>query len=65
MHRREVAVDEVPALLSEVMRDVDGFTSVCAIGEDENLRDEGVTAASECWGTVDDGGAFSGSVAAC
>ena len=40
--RREVAVDEVPALLySEVMRDVDLFTSVCAIGEDENWRDEG------------------------
>jgi len=34
--RREVAVDEVPAVLySEVMRDVDLFTSVCAIGEDE------------------------------
>jgi Domain of unknown function (DUF4132) len=40
--RREVAVDEVPALLySEVMRDVDLFTSVCAIGEDENWRDQG------------------------
>ena len=40
--RREVAVDEVPALLySEVMRDVDLFTTVCAIGEDENWRDEG------------------------
>ena len=40
--RREIAVDEVPALLySEVMRDVDLFTSACAIGEDENWRDEG------------------------
>lgn len=40
--RREIAVDEVPAMLySEVMRDVDLFTSVCAIGEDENWRDEG------------------------
>jgi hypothetical protein len=40
--RRKVAVDEVPALLySEVMRDVDLFTSVSAIGEDENWRDEG------------------------
>ena len=40
--RREVAVDEVPAMLySEVMRDVDLFTTVCAIGEDENWRDEG------------------------
>jgi hypothetical protein len=40
--RHEIAVDEVPAMLySEVMRDVDLFTSVCAIGEDENWRDEG------------------------
>src|SRR5262249_41200540 len=39
---REVGVDEVPALLySEVMRDVDLFTTVCAIGEDENWHDEG------------------------
>ena len=39
---REIAVDEVPAMLySEVMRDVDLFTTVCAIGEDENWRDEG------------------------
>jgi hypothetical protein len=40
--RNEIAVDEVPAMLySEVMRDVDLFTTVCAIGEDENWRDEG------------------------
>jgi len=40
--RREIAVDQVPALLySEVMRDVDLFTTVCAIGEDEKWRDEG------------------------
>lgn len=40
--RREVAVDEVPAIVySEVMRDVDLFTSVCAIGEDETWRDQG------------------------
>jgi hypothetical protein len=40
--RHEIAIDEVPAMLySEVMRDVDLFTSVCAIGEDENWRDEG------------------------
>ena len=39
---REIAMDEVPAMLySEVMRDVDLFTTVCAIGEDENWRDEG------------------------
>jgi hypothetical protein len=40
--RKEVAVDEVPAILySEVMRDVDLFTSVCAIGEDEMWIDQG------------------------
>jgi hypothetical protein len=40
--RREVAVDEVPAILySEVMRDVDLFTSVCAIGDDESWSDLG------------------------
>ena len=39
---REVAVDEVPAILfSEVMRDVDLFTSVCAVGEDETWADQG------------------------
>ena len=41
--RREVAIEEVPALVySEMMRDVDLFTTVCAIGEDENWRDEGI-----------------------
>jgi hypothetical protein len=41
--RREVAIEEVPALLySEVMRDVDLFTTVCGIGEDEDWRDEGI-----------------------
>jgi uncharacterized protein DUF4132 len=40
--RREVAVDEVPAIVySEVMRDVDLFTSVCAIGADESWTDQG------------------------
>ena len=40
--RREIAVDEVPAILySEVMRDVDLFTWVCAIGEDESWTDQG------------------------
>ena len=39
---REIAVDEVPAILySEVMRDVDLFTSVCAIGSDETWADQG------------------------
>jgi len=38
---REVAIDEVPAVLySEVMRDVDLFTSVCAIGDDETWFDQ-------------------------
>ena len=39
---REVAVDEVPALVySEIMRDVDLFTTVCAVGEDESWSDQG------------------------
>lgn len=39
---REVAIDEVPAIVySEVMRDVDLFTSVCAVGEDETWTDQG------------------------
>jgi hypothetical protein len=39
---REVAVDEVPAILySEVMRDVDLFTSVSAVGDDETWADQG------------------------
>jgi hypothetical protein len=40
--RREIALDEVPAVVySEVMRDVDLFTSVCAVGEDETWSDQG------------------------
>jgi hypothetical protein len=40
--QREIAVDEVPALVySEIMRDVDLFTSVCAVGEDETWSDQG------------------------
>jgi hypothetical protein len=39
---REVAVDDVPAILySEVMRDVDLFTSVSAVGDDETWADQG------------------------
>jgi len=39
---REVAIDEVPAILySEVMRDVDLFTSVSAVGGDEGWIDQG------------------------
>ena len=39
---KEIAVDEVPALVySEVMRDVDLFTSVCGIGDDEGWSDQG------------------------
>ena len=38
----EIAVDEVPAILySEVMRDIDLFTSVCAVGGDETWTDQG------------------------
>ena len=40
--QREIALDEVPALVySEIMRDVDLFTSVCAVGEDETWADQG------------------------
>jgi hypothetical protein len=40
--RREIAIDEVPALVySEIMRDVDLFTSVCAVGDDETWSDQG------------------------
>ena len=40
--QRETAVDEVPALVySEIMRDVDLFTSVCAVGDDETWSDQG------------------------
>jgi hypothetical protein len=39
---REIAIDEVPAILySEVMRDVDLFTSVSAVGGDETWADQG------------------------
>jgi hypothetical protein len=39
---REVGVDEVPAILySEVMRDIDLFTSVSAAGADETWADQG------------------------
>ena len=39
---KEIEVDEVPAVVySEVMRDVDLFTSVCAIGDDEGWSDQG------------------------
>ena len=40
--QREIELDEVPAMVfSEVMRDVDLFTSVCSIGEDELWSDQG------------------------
>ncbi len=40
--RHEVAVDEVPSLVySEVMRDVDLFTTVASIGRDESWSDQG------------------------
>jgi hypothetical protein len=41
-NRREVAVDDVPAIVySEVMRDVDLFTTVSAAGEDLSWSDQG------------------------
>lgn len=42
LDRQEVPLDEVPAVVySEVMRDVDLFTSVCAVGDDEKWTDSG------------------------
>jgi hypothetical protein len=39
---REIPLDEVPAMVfSEIMRDVDLFTSVCAVGDDETWSDQG------------------------
>jgi hypothetical protein len=39
---KEIEVDDVPAIVySEVMRDVDLFTSVCAVGDDEGWADQG------------------------
>ena len=39
---KEVAMAEVPVVVySEIMRDVDLFTSVCAVGEDETWTDQG------------------------
>ena len=41
-NRKEIAVDEVPAIVySEVMRDVDLFTSVSVVGHDETWSDQG------------------------
>ncbi len=41
-NREEVSLDEVPAIVySEIMRDVDLFTSVCAVGDDEKWTDQG------------------------
>jgi hypothetical protein len=41
-NRREIAVDDVPAIVySEVMRDVDLFTTVSALGEDRTWSDQG------------------------
>jgi hypothetical protein len=40
--RAEIPVDDVPAIVySEVMRDVDLFTSVCAVGDDETWYNQG------------------------
>ena len=40
--RHEIAIEEVPAIVySEIMRDVDLFTSVCAVGQDESWSDQG------------------------
>jgi hypothetical protein len=40
--RREIAIEEVPAIVySEIMRDVDLFTSASAVGQDESWSDQG------------------------
>ncbi len=40
--RREIEVEAVPAIVySEIMRDVDLFTSICAVGSDETWSDQG------------------------
>jgi Domain of unknown function (DUF4132) len=40
--RREIAIEEVPAIVySEIMRDVDLFASVSAVGQDESWSDQG------------------------
>jgi hypothetical protein len=40
--RHEIPIDEVPAIVySEIMRDVDLFTTVCAVGDDETWSDQG------------------------
>ena len=40
--RKEIAIDEVPAIVySEIMRDVDLFTSVSLVGQDETWSDRG------------------------
>jgi hypothetical protein len=40
--RKEIALDEVPAIVySEVMRDIDLFTTVSAVGPDESWSDQG------------------------
>jgi hypothetical protein len=40
--RQEIPVDEVPAIVfSEIMRDVELFTTVCAVGDDETWSDQG------------------------
>jgi hypothetical protein len=40
--RKEITLDDVPAIVySEVMRDIDLFTSVCAIGADQSWAGQG------------------------
>jgi hypothetical protein len=40
--RREIAIEDVPAIVySEIMRDVDLFTSISAVGNDESWSDQG------------------------
>ena len=51
---KEISLDEVPAVVySEVMRDVDLFTSVCSIGDDETWQDQGDLAEETLPGKLD------------
>ncbi len=40
--RQEIPIDDVPAIVySEIMRDVELFTTLCAVGDDETWSDQG------------------------
>jgi hypothetical protein len=62
---REIAIDEVPALVYlEIMRDVDLFTSVCTVGDDETWSGQGDRGTGIILERSNVGGAHRGGVAA-